>query len=234
MALFKYLRPVDNLPDPNGPLSTVIHPSVTAEVNRQVRAIEQQPKKRGEYSKHSTEEKAAIGKYAGENGVAAAVRYYKKTKGVILKELLVRDWKKAYLSEVAKRRSSVHVGEDLSVTELPEKRKGRPPLLGVKLDEQLQRLVEMRARGTAINSSILIGVGRGILMKSNKSLLHEYGGPIQLSKEWAKSVLRRMGYTKRRANLSQRYWWMILPTLKHNFCWILKHVLTLKTYHMSL
>ena len=86
MALFKYLRPVDNLPDPNGPLSTIIHPSVTAEVNRQVRAIEQQPKKRGEYSKHSTEEKAAIGKYAGENGVAAAVRYYKKTKGVILKE----------------------------------------------------------------------------------------------------------------------------------------------------
>ena len=37
-------------------------------------------------------------------------------------------------------------------------------------------------------------------MKSNKSLLHEYGGPIQLSKEWAKSVLRRMGYTKRRPN----------------------------------
>ena len=109
--------------------------------------------------------------------MAAAVRYYKKTKGVILKELSVRDWKKAYLSEVTKRRSSVHVGEDLSVTKLPEKRKGRPLLLGVKLDEQLQRLVEeMRARGTAINSSILIGVGRGILMKSNKSLLHEYGG----------------------------------------------------------
>ena len=118
MALFKYLRPVDNLPDPNGPLSTVIHPSITAEVNRQVRAIEQQPKKRGEYSKHSTEEKAAIGKYAGENGVAAAVLYYKKTKGVILKESLVRDWKKAYLSEVAERRSSVHVSI-LSMLPLP-------------------------------------------------------------------------------------------------------------------
>ena len=67
MALFRYLKPVDNLPDPNGPLSTVIHPSVTAEVNRQVRAIEQQSKKQGEYSKHSTVEKAAIGKYASEN-----------------------------------------------------------------------------------------------------------------------------------------------------------------------
>ena len=51
MAFFKYLRPVDNLPDPDGPLSTVIHPSVTAEVNRHVRVIEQQPKKQEEYSK---------------------------------------------------------------------------------------------------------------------------------------------------------------------------------------
>ena len=112
MALFKYLRPVDNLPDPNGPFSTVIHFSDTAEVNRQVRAVEQQPKKRGEYSKHSTEEKAAIGKYASENGVAAAVRYYKKTKDVILKESSVQDWKNAYLSEVTKRQLSVHIGTD--------------------------------------------------------------------------------------------------------------------------
>ena len=69
----------------------------------------------------------------------------------------------------------------------------------------MQRLVEeTRARGTAINSSIPSGVGRGIVMKSNKSLLHEYGGPIQLSKEWAKLVLRMMGYTKRRANFKSK------------------------------
>ncbi len=45
----------------------------------------------------------------------------------------------------------------------------------------------MRAKGTAINSHIVIGVGRGILLKCNKELLEEYGGPIALTKEWAKS-----------------------------------------------
>ena len=67
--------------------------------------------------------------------MAAAVRYYKKAKGIILKESSVRDWKKAYLSEITKRRLSVRTGEDLFVTELPEKRKGRAPLLGIKLDD---------------------------------------------------------------------------------------------------
>ena len=74
MALFKYLKPIDNLPDPNGPLSAEVDPSITVEVNRQVRRIEYQPKKRGQYSKHSTEEKATIGKYASENGVAGQQR----------------------------------------------------------------------------------------------------------------------------------------------------------------
>ena len=46
----------------------------------------------------------------------------------------------------------------------------------------------MRARGTAINSHIVIGVGRGILLKRNKEFLEEYGGPIALTKEWAKSA----------------------------------------------
>ena len=43
-------------------------------------------------------------------------------------------------------------------------------------------------------------MGRGLLLKSKRELLDEYGGPITLTKEWAKSVLRRMGFTKRIAN----------------------------------
>ena len=40
MALYKYLRPVDNsLLDPHGPLSSKIEPSVISEVNRQVTAV---------------------------------------------------------------------------------------------------------------------------------------------------------------------------------------------------
>ena len=58
----------------------------------------------------------------------------------------------------------------------------------------------MRASGTMINSNIVIGIGRGIILKTSKLLLNDHGEPLNLSKEWAKSVLRRMGYSKRRAN----------------------------------
>lgn len=41
-----------------------------------------------------------------------------------------------------------------------------------------------------------MGVAQGILMK-HKS---ECNSDIQLNKEWARSVLRRMGFTNRKAN----------------------------------
>ena len=51
----------------------------------------------------------------------------------------------------------------------------------------------MRSRGTAIGTSVVIGVGKGILLKHKKPT-------VELGKEWAKSILQWMGYTKRRAN----------------------------------
>jgi len=58
----------------------------------------------------------------------------------------------------------------------------------------------MRARGVPIGTSVVIGMGRVMLLKHNRSHLEEYGGMIKLNKEWAKSILHRMGFTKRRAN----------------------------------
>ena len=52
---------------------------------------------------------------------------------------------------------------------------------------------DIRSRRTAIGTSITIGVGSGTLLKHKKST-------DALNKEWAKSVLWRMGYIKRRAN----------------------------------
>lgn len=176
--------------------------SVLAEVNKQVAQVQERKKKRGSYSKSiSAKEKALVAKYASVNGIAATIKHFATTKEMTLKESTVRDWKKIYLQELAKKKSTLDAGNDLTVKELPSKPQGRPPLLGRVLDQELQTVIKaMRARGTAINSHIVIGVGRGILLKRNKQLLEEYGGPITLNREWAKSVLRRMGYTKRRAN----------------------------------
>ena len=58
----------------------------------------------------------------------------------------------------------------------------------------------MRERGAPISTSVVVGIGRGVLLKMNKACLGEFGGTVNLNKEWAKSILRRMGFTKRRAN----------------------------------
>ncbi len=93
------------------------------------------------------------------------------------------------------------IGEEVVGTSLPEKTRGRPPLLGKKFDDLLKQLITaMRSRGAAVGTNVIIGVGRRIMLKSNKASLQEFGGTIPLNKEGAKSILRRMGFTKRRTN----------------------------------
>ena len=70
------------------------------------------------------------------------------------------------------------------MTKPPKNYKGRPPLLGVKMNEQLQCLVEQtRACGAVINSNIVIGIAGGIVSETSKSLLNDYGRLLNLSKE---------------------------------------------------
>ena len=64
------------------------------------------------------------------------------------------------------------------------KKRGRHPLLGTKLDEQLQaKIISMRSQQAVINSNIVLSIARALLLKDNKMLLTEYGGPIILEKE---------------------------------------------------
>ena len=56
----------------------------------------------------------------------------------------------------------------------------------------------MRKRGTAVNSSVVIAAAEGVIMNKDANLLRENGG-IKLTEEWAKSLLDRMGYVKRKA-----------------------------------
>ncbi len=58
----------------------------------------------------------------------------------------------------------------------------------------------MRTRGASVGTTVINGIGRGILLKHDKRALEEFGGYIKLGKEWARSVLRRMGFSKRRDN----------------------------------
>jgi len=85
------------------------------------------------------------------------------------------------------------LGEEIIIDTLSSKKRGKPLLLGQKLDGYLQQLiVSMRTRGTPIGTNVVIAIGKGILVK-HKS---QCNCAIELNKEWARSVLQCMGFTK--------------------------------------
>ena len=74
-------------------------------------------------------------------------------------------------------------------------------LLGKNLDEQVQEyILKLREHGCAVNTTIVIAAARGLGRIVDRTRLSECGGPATLSVSWAKSLLKRMNFTKRRAS----------------------------------
>ena len=48
-----------------------------------------------------------------------------------------------------------------------------------------------------------MAAARGILLKCNRSMLAEFGGPVQLSRTWAHSLLKQMKFVQRKATTSK-------------------------------
>jgi hypothetical protein len=87
------------------------------------------------------------------------------------------------------------------ITELHPKKRGRPLLVGAELDTKVQKYVTvLRDNGAVIKSQIVIAAAKGILIGNDKTLLAENGGSIGISKTWAKSLLKRMNFVKRRGS----------------------------------
>ena len=83
--------------------------------------------------------------------------------------------------------------------QLPEKKRGRPFLLGEELEMQVRAyLTALRVNGAVVNAAIATGCAEGIVKSKDSNLLAENGGHISLSKHWAKHLLTRMGFVKRR------------------------------------
>ena len=141
-----------------------------------------------------------IGQRAAEHGVASTIRYY--ASQFSLKETTIRGWRDSYLQELKKRKVEKKA---MDVTKLPERRRGRPLLLGVELDRQVQSyLTSLRKNGAVVNTAIVMACAEGIVRSKDSNLLCSNGGHIFLTKDWAKSLLRRMGLVKRRASTKSK------------------------------
>lgn len=204
MALYRHLQPLpakkDNLPNPNGPLSSSISPATIKKGNEAVKSVMNRQRKRGNYAKFSSEQQAQIGEYASLNGNQAAVRHFSMKLGVQLKVTTIQTWKTRYLAEIARQRRAGEHG-DLTVKSLPTKKCGRPLLLGDELDSQVQKYIQtVREGGGVITTSITMAAAEAIVKKADRNLLSENEGPVTITNNWAKSLLQRMNYVKRRGS----------------------------------
>ena len=128
----------------------------------------------------------------------------------------MQGWKKAYLCELATKKRAGN--EKMSVDHPPVAVKGRPPLLGKDLDHQVQAYIaSLREAEGVVNTAIVIAAATGIARRNNSNLLAANGGYIVLSKHWAKYMLERMGYVKRKATSKAKVMVENLSTLKQQY-----------------
>ena len=147
--------------------------------------------------RYSPKLRASIGKYASSNGVAAAAHYFSRKTGEKISESTVCSMREAHLEELSKNREN-------TVVYLKEKKRGRRVILGEKLDDMVQTyLRKVRDGGGAVTSSIAIAAARGLILSHNKNLLVEFGGHVQLTRDWAYSLLSRMKFVKRKCTTAK-------------------------------
>ena len=201
---------------PNG-LPSNVSQSTIEYVKRELKSISShsascshgngQQKTCGEYIKLSDEERATIGEYAAKHGPAAAIRHLGSFPN--LKEASVRGWRDAYRREVFNQSNDRKRDRPVEVTELPQKRRGRPLLIGEELEEEVKLFIKAsRAEGTVVNTETVMGTARGVVISHDANLLAENGGYINITKEWAQRVLQQMGLVKRKGTTKAK----VLPS----------------------
>ena len=114
-----------------------------------------------------------------------------------MSESTVRSIKSAYIEGV--RQKKADDGGDITV--LPLKKCGRPVLLGQELDTNV--LKKVRDGGGIVTARITMAAARGILLKCDRTKLAEFGGPVQLNRHWAHSLLKHIKFVQRKPSTSK-------------------------------
>lgn len=74
-------------------------------------------------------------------------------------------------------------------------------LLGKNLDDLVKELVEnLRISGSVVNTTVVMAGAQGIILSWDAIKLQSYGRHINITKSWARSLLIRMGFVKRKCS----------------------------------
>ena len=172
-------------------------------------------------------QQAQVAKYTVENGNQAAIRRYSKEFSIEIKESTLSTWKSKYLAEIERRHKEglCATSGEIVVSSLPSKKRGRPLLLGEILDKQVQCYIRATCdAGGTITTTVVLAAGEAIVRNSNKKLAYDNGGLIKLTKYWARSLLSRMNFVKRKGTTSAKMEAFKFDYLKEQFLLDIKAV----------
>ena len=164
------------------------------DISQQVSSLKN--KRKSSYFKWEDKDRYAVGKYALENGPAAAVRKF-KTRFPILNESTARSFRKKVEDEIKKAgKEKRQPRKEIAKYSLPT---GRPLLLGY-LDHKVQSYLKaLSNRGGVINTTIANATAKALIKRNPGEC-----GIIDIeSSRWAYSLFKRMGYVRRRKTSSK-------------------------------
>ena len=115
------------------------------------------------------------------------------------------------------------------VRELIDNRLGHPLLLGEEMDVQVRAYIsELHANGCPVNTAIVIATGQGIVKDYDSNLLSENGGHLTLTKDWAKYLLKKLSFVKRRSSSAAKVSVNNLNQLKSQFIFDIQSIVEME------
>ena len=143
---------------------------------------------RGSYKAYSDKDRFSIGKDASMYGPASTTRKWKKTYPN-LNESTVRGFKKRY---------DAHINDAYRKKKSPKKvivnkLRGRPCLLGDKIDPLVQNYLQAtRHKRGVVNSLVAIATAKALLKRYPR-----LEKDLKVGRSWAQSLFRRMVFVRR-------------------------------------
>ena len=209
ITLFKFFKRKEQ-PSGSSSRSSLLTTEEVKSADRAVaKALERATKEvpRGKYNSYTDEQRAELGKYAFDNGPTNAARHFTDTWGIPINESTARRLKAEYFDKLneeikeQKKKGQASETEPIIIKKLPTKDRGRPLLLGEELDAAVQEYVEsLRKVNGSVNTLVVMGAAEGIVGARDISKLKQ----IEITKSWARSLLQRMGYVKRKCTTSAK------------------------------
>ena len=136
------------------------------------------------------------------HGNVSAAHRFSKELGIVMKESSVQVWKGKYMAEIARKQETDETG-DISVTKLPSKKRGRPLLLGEKLDTAVKCYIQaVREGGGVVTSTITMAAATAIVRKHDRTLLEESGGTV--NKDLGEVCSSTNGFCKEKGKLNSQ------------------------------